>query len=101
MDAKSLHFLAKFFESFGAEVAQLTAEKVGELIPQAQGERSQNLMDATEICQYLGISVSHFYKVKKKHGKKFPTVNIDGAIRFNPLHVEEYFSNHNNKDTNG
>lgn len=49
----------------------------------------EKLMTDEEICDYLQISSSTFYKLKKQH-KDFPVVRILGNVRYKKSDVVEF-----------
>lgn len=57
---------------------------------------SEKLMNDGDICDYLKISLSTFYKFKKQH-KDFPEIRIQSAVRYRKSEVDEFINNLNLK----
>ena len=53
---------------------------------------SERLMTDDDVCAYLNISLSTFYKLKKQH-KDFPAIRIQSTVRYRKSDVDLFLSN--------
>lgn len=53
---------------------------------------SERLMTDDDMCAYLNISLSTFYKFKKQH-KDFPAIRIQSTVRYRKSDVDVFLSN--------
>lgn len=89
-NALSYH-LSKVVSELGARIAHQVITVLSEQSQLAKetSKADEKLMTDEDICNYLQISSSTFYKLKKKH-KGFPEIRILSTVRYRKSDVDKF-----------
>lgn len=96
-NALSYH-LFKVISELESRIAQRIVTVLSEQFQSMEktSSNSEKLMTHEDVCDYLKISSSTFFKFKKKH-KDFPEIRIQTTVRYRKSEVDQFINNLNLK----
>jgi len=88
------YHLLKVVSELETRIAHRVVTMLSEQFPLAKETSSadEKLMTDDDLCNYLQISSSTFYKLKKKH-KGFPEIRILSTVRYRKSDVDNFLLN--------
>ena len=91
-NALNYHF-SKLVSELGSQIGHRIVAMLLENPQMAEktSEADEKLMTDEDVCNYLRISLSTFYKFKKAH-KDFPEIRILSTVRYRKSDVDEFFN---------